>query len=81
MDGTAIVSLAAGHESENASCGANTNTAEKNILHNIKLLIVVRPYRAVIVIGNFSRISSEAAPMRNSYFPGSTTYCFLSVSQ
>ena len=67
-----MVSLAAGHESENANCGANTNGAGKEYFASYQVAVVVQPYQAVIVIGNFSRILSEAAPMRNSYFPGST---------
>ena len=36
------------------------------ILELVSLLFVVCCYRAVIVMGNFSRMSSEAAPIRNS---------------
>jgi hypothetical protein len=32
-------------------------------------------------MGNFSRIASDAAPRRNSYFPGSTMCCFFGVSR
>src|SRR6185312_10631664 len=42
---------------------------------------VIFQFFEVIVSGSFSLISSEARPIRTSYSPDSTSYCFCSRSQ
>jgi hypothetical protein len=54
-----IARLAAGHERQSARGGAGTDGLSQDVFHGLCcLLLFVCPHWAVIVIGNFSRMSS-----------------------
>lgn len=61
---TLIIRLAASHERQNARSGTDTDGLSWHV--SLVELLVVCSHWAVMVMGNFSGMSSDAAPTRNS---------------